>query len=170
MARLSTKREARTHACELARKYDTVPVPIRQIAKEMGVTVISHHLDDDVSGFLIVKDRKPVIVVNKRHHPTRQRFTIAHELGHYQLHFQDSDEVFHRDELSGHGTSRMEIQANTYAGELLMPREEVERALGPTVLDAFNETSSEQVEKVARKFGVSQHAMSIRLQQLGRLV
>ncbi len=53
--------------------------------------------------------------------PLRDNFTIAHELGHYFLHYKDEDGVrlFAR-----YGNDSKEIQANRFAAAFLMPKEE----------------------------------------------
>lgn len=64
--------------------------------------------------------------------PVRQRFTVAHELGHmvsYQGELLDPTEGFvDRRSDAGVGTAS-EIYANEFAGELLMPRDQLERAI-----------------------------------------
>lgn len=167
MAKVSTKRQAQNKASELFRKYPKVPFPIERVAANLGVTIIHHELEPNVSGFLIVKHRKPIIVVNKTHSEVRQRFTIAHELGHYQLHFDNTDELFHRDENSSQGNNRLEVQANNFAAALLIPEDALKKELGSQIIDTFDDTVSEKIIKLANKFGVSQQAMSIRLQELG---
>jgi Zn-dependent peptidase ImmA (M78 family) len=68
-----------------------------------------------------------VIGVNPAHHLNRQRFTIAHELGHYFLHegLEEHVDQNFRVEWRNADTSRavnwQKIQANRFAAELLMP-------------------------------------------------
>jgi Zn-dependent peptidase ImmA (M78 family) len=82
----------------------------------------------------------------------RDRFTAAHELGHYIMH-RGVPIVFHRAE---HGELKTfkdsEWQANTFAGDLLMPRE------------AF--MTCESLEEVARRFGVSLQAAAVQNKKL----
>ncbi len=65
----------------------------------------------------------------------RQRFTIAHELGHFFLHrasstvFVDAAPIFFRDESSSNGSQREEIEANAFAAELLMPEDAIRQRL-----------------------------------------
>ena len=61
-------------------------VPVEKIAKAEGLIVTKKHLDDDVAGFLLRSEGAKFIGVNRSQAPTRQRFTIAHELGHALLH------------------------------------------------------------------------------------
>ncbi len=73
--------------------------------------------DDPIEGFVLTYDLYPVIVVKKHNNPARQAFTLAHELGHLLLHresFIDEDTY-----LDSNNT--IEIQANEFAGHLLIP-------------------------------------------------
>lgn len=85
----------------------------------------------------------------------RDYFTIAHELGHYFLHWEDDGEetVFSRGE-----SNETEWQANWFAAELLMPEDE------------FREAAEEydyDVSELSNHFGVSRAAASVRLEVLG---
>lgn len=77
----------------------------------------------------------------------RDRFTAAHELGHYIMH-RSVPIVFHRTE-QGQLKSYLdsEWQANTFAGHLLMPRHLL--------------MTCQSLDEVARRFGVSLQAASV---------
>src|SRR5450759_2056384 len=62
------------------------PIPVDKIAKALGVQIRYSPLDEELSGMIYIKDGIPIIGVNALHHPNRQRFTIANELGHLALH------------------------------------------------------------------------------------
>ncbi len=87
----------------------------------------------------------------------RDRFTIAHELGHYFLHYLQprvqGSRSFGRGERN-----RVETQANYFAGALLMPSERFIRAWKRCDGDAWS---------VADQFGVSASAAAVRAQSLG---
>ncbi|MCT4534449.1 ImmA/IrrE family metallo-endopeptidase [Halodesulfovibrio sp.] len=86
----------------------------------------------------------------------RDNFTIAHELGHILLHRRErpkGQEV----RFTRRGSNRMEWEANWFAAEFLMPREEVERAFQKDGLS---------LSQLAAKFGVSQMAARVRLESL----
>ena len=61
-------------------------VNVEKIAKERGLKVLPYELGDDVSGVLYVDKGKGTIGYNPTESEVRRRFTIAHELGHYELH------------------------------------------------------------------------------------
>ena len=100
----------------------------------------------------------------------RQRFTVAHELGHLLLHgyttpHADSNfRVRFRDAESSTGSVREEIEANQFAAELLMPRELVAAQATRIGLDyASPDDDDPKLSRLARAFQVSKLALSIRL-------
>jgi len=56
--------------------------------------------------------------------PIRDRFTLAHEIGHYYLHSNQGDNPI---VATRKGSTRIEWEANWFAAELLMPRSEFQR-------------------------------------------
>jgi Zn-dependent peptidase ImmA (M78 family) len=123
-------------------------------------------LGEDCSGVLVRTGDSAVIGVNVMHHPNRQRFTIAHELGHYMLHKPGTyvDRAFYRNTESGSGTIKEEREANQFAAALLMPASWVEGEAQNHSLDLGDDTS---LVALAEEFGVSSQAMSFRLTNLG---
>lgn len=154
----------------------TEPVDPMALAERWGVEVRPEIAADDVSGGLYHVEGSPVIGVNASHHPNRQRFTVAHELGHWILHdggdFVDHGYVmegakaraprFMRNQLSSEAVDVKEMEANAFAASLLMPKWLVAKA----VRDLALPVRSEEVESLARLFKVSQQAMTFRLQNL----
>jgi Zn-dependent peptidase ImmA (M78 family) len=125
-------------------------------------------LEDDISGFLFRKGKKMVIAVNEFHPKTRQRFTAAHEIGHFQLKhggqlFIDRGLVNFRDSDSSTGEIEQEREANAFAAELLMPEEFLRKDLRKRI-DIKNQ---ESLEKLAKKYEVSLQALTFRLVNLG---
>jgi Zn-dependent peptidase ImmA (M78 family) len=125
--------------------------------------------DDDVSGFYQNQSGREIIGVNSLHPPVRQRFTIAHELGHAVLHAREGlhlDQAFKlrfRDATSSLAVDPEEMDANRFAAELLMPAEEVIGLLE----DGLDVNDDPAVRQIARHFGVSQQAMTYRIVNLG---
>ncbi|MDP9470649.1 MAG: ImmA/IrrE family metallo-endopeptidase [Chloroflexota bacterium] len=150
------------------------PVPVEQIARAMGVRVAFEPFEGDLSGMLYQDpgNEDIIILVNSLNAKTRQRFSIAHELGHLVLHERNiyvdrPISVRFRDALSSLAVSREEIEANQFGAALLMPQEWV-------LVDAHRRlsrqpgTSDEQlVEELARQYDVSRAAMEFRLSNLG---
>ncbi|MFN7141725.1 MAG: ImmA/IrrE family metallo-endopeptidase, partial [Limisphaerales bacterium] len=129
----------REHANQLLQQFgiQSAPVNVEGIAGSLGIVIRRTPTDDEVSGFLFKQQTGPTVIgVNSLHHPNRQRFTIAHELGHFMLH--DFSEVHVdqavmrlRSSASSTGIDSDEVEANRFAAELLMPeaflQEEIER-------------------------------------------
>lgn len=151
---------------------DRPPVDVEHLAKQLGLGVTYERLDRSVSGMLVRSGAKAaVIAVNAGHAPVRQRFTIAHELGHFLLHKGRPVIVDHltrvhvnlRDQTSSLATSREEIQANQFAASLLMPEDWVAEALE----DQAELAPARLVSDLATAFDVSEQAMEYRLINLG---
>jgi Zn-dependent peptidase ImmA (M78 family) len=151
------------------------PVDVNSIAKLENVDVFRKEIDADISGVLkIDENARASILVNQDHHMNRQRFTIAHELGHYFLHNQPGihvDKVFLRDPAASEGLHLREIEANRFAAELLMPEfllvKSLEKQLSISRDNPLIDPSDEILQEMAQEFQVSKHAMSIKLQELG---
>ncbi|MFG2803676.1 ImmA/IrrE family metallo-endopeptidase [Streptomyces pseudovenezuelae] len=148
---------------------DEAPIDPRLIAEKLGVLVVPQDMPDDVSGMLMRRGDEQVIGVNQQHHPHRQRFTVAHELGHLKLHrgrplILDTDtRVNFRDTVSSMATDREEMEANRFAAALLAPEAMVRRA----AREADFRTAGQLVQLMAKQFAMSEMAMNYRLINLG---
>jgi Zn-dependent peptidase ImmA (M78 family) len=161
---------ARQTALALLERHNisSAPVPVERIAKALGVRVEYAPLDGDLSGLAHIKDGLPIVGVNALHSATRQRFTLAHELGHVQLHQPELEAAVHvdrgslrRDALAAAGVDPSEIEANAFAAELLMPKHLLEAALAGRTVDLEDDKA---VEALAKRFRVSEAAMRFRLE------
>ena len=148
------------------------PIPVERIAQSLNAQLRYSPLDDELSGMVYVKEGTPIIGVNALHHPNRQRFTIAHECGHLILHKAQISKEVHvdkdfpmlmRDSVSAAGVNEMEIEANFFAAELLMPEALLTTALGNEPFDIDDENA---VSALARNFKVSPSAIRFRLGNL----
>jgi len=167
---------ARQHASRLvAVSGSRPPVDVERIARDRGLRVLRGDLGGDVSGILITTPGKPpTIIVHKTHARTRQRFTIAHELGHYVLRHQAvaGDHVIVdrgnfislRGPRAAAGVDIKEIEANRFAADLLMPEAMVRIAVGDR-----EQVDDIDVMLLAKQFQVSEQAMTIRLTTFGLL-
>lgn len=124
-------------------------VPVKQIALHMGVRVIRSDEHGDWSGQLTFDKGGPTIWTRESDHEVRQRFTIAHELGHLLLH---PIERHYRD-TTFVGNSK-ESEANAFAADLLIPF---------WMLTVAVRSVGRDIEQLARMFRVSLRAMEIRL-------
>lgn len=156
-----------------------LPVNVREIARKYAF-VLTETLPNDVSGMLVPTDagsKKPAIIaVNKRHKLPRQRFTIAHELGHLLMHRYTAphadgvSRIKFRDSTSSLGTDREEIEANQFAAELLMPTELLVPRLRQVGLDGVDIDDSREtkikIATLAEEIGVSELALQYRIANL----
>lgn len=147
----------------------SAPVPVEKIAKSEGMIITKKRLDDDTAGFLLRSGGAKFIGVNQTQAPTRQRFTIAHELGHAllhdgeELHIDKNFRINFRDVVSSLASNVEEIESNTFAAWLLMPSQFLMKQITSEHLDIDN---GEEVEKLARRYLVSPQAMTYRLANL----
>jgi Zn-dependent peptidase ImmA (M78 family) len=154
---------------------DSPPVPVEEIAEQLGATISREPFRGGISGMLYRTGGRAVVGVNSAEPPTRQRFTVAHEIGHFLLHegrpliVDRHVRVDRRDASSSMGTKHEEIEANAFAAELLMPEEMLRRHAEALVRDDPALPADRLVNRLAREFGVSNQAMEIRLGALGYL-
>ena len=122
-------RQSRDMTWRLLLKHDVTALPVRvgAICRAEGLTVISYHDADPLirqygltehaaenDGFTL---GKIIFYDNTRCTPERQRFTIAHELGHIMLHH--SGKLKNREPADG--DAAVEQAANVFASRLLAP-------------------------------------------------
>ncbi len=113
--------------------------------------------DGDKEESLIVYNDKPsVIYLPCDSSPSRDRFTIAHELGHYFLHREESE----KSSFTRRGSDKREWQANWFAAELLMPEKEFQQEA---------QSCNNDEAALARKFGVSQSGVAVRLKSFKKI-
>lgn len=155
---------------------DAVPVDVVTLAKKWFIDVRFEKLEPNVSGFLFVKSGKATVVINQEQPVVRQRFTVAHELGHYVLHADKEEDIFidekisiyHRANRNGSNAvidAGREKEANRFAAELLMPKNMLFKTLirlgEPDISDDLT------IYRVANIFAVSEQALNIRMTDLG---
>ena len=145
------------------------PVDIEKVAQSLRIKIELSDLGEDCSGILVRKGERAVIGVNWNHHRNRQRFSIAHELAHYELHEGDTYvdaryRVNFRDLESGSGTKTEEVQANAFAAALLMPASWMKPEFKDRPFDLADD--GKDLQALAEKFQVSTQAMAFRLANL----
>ena len=142
-----------------------VPVPVVRIAAALRIRVVeTAFTESGLAGLIVVDAAERTIYVSRSDPPARQRFTIAHELGHFWMHMRSGDVRGFKDfgpQLafrSDNNLTALEREANAFAAELLMPRAQVRQLARQGLL----------ADDVQRYFEVSHEAASIRLQQTTR--
>lgn len=149
---------------EIIRRHtSTVPVRLSGLARDLGVDVKLVTLEPGISGMIrpSTSSRSGFeIRIDKHETPERQRFTLAHELGHY-IHHRDrigdgiTDDVLYRSERISNAE---EVQANRFAANVLMPK-----ALLQGYIGEYATIDEKAVRELAEMFRVSIPAMEIRL-------
>lgn len=109
-----------------------------------------------------------VIGLNGAHDQQRQRFALAHLVGHLHLHrsrdlILDTVDRHSLGSLPSMPTDREESEANRFAGALLAP----ERIVRPMAAETPFGTARDLVRLLAGRFEVTEAAMGYRLMSLG---
>lgn len=134
------------------------PVNVTDIAGKLGFSIVSFPFPDTISAVIRIDNGKKIIGVNQKHPETRQRFSIAHELGHYlsgHENFSHEHEIFvDRDKKYLDPHHRDEEEADEFAAELLMPEPMLKKDVLENKLNAST---------LAQKYNVSEQAMWIQL-------
>lgn len=142
------------------------PIDVRAALQSFGITVRVQPMESGVSGMLVVNASKATIAVNSEHSAARQRFTLAHELGHYLLHRKEQnvfvDAPLYRNKKSSLGTDRLEVEANAFASAFLLP----EKLLGGEVKAPVDPLDEAQLQHLASRYAVSVQAVVYRLMRL----
>jgi len=133
--------------------------PIRNVVRELenhGIVVVFSPLQTaTVDAYSFYTQLRPIVVLNPiRKDYYRQRFDVAHELGHLVMH-GDAEP----------GSRTIEDQAHRFAAELLMPTNEIE----PLLPAAMNRAAWVTLAKLKEQWGVSLQALLFRARRLGRL-
>ena len=155
-----------------------VPVPVEEVAKKAGINLFPFDLGADVSGALYITNGVSNIGYNPNESKVRQRFTIAHELGHFTLHhgletvFVDNENyyqflMFRSTNLSlSQNDLKKEQEANAFAAALLMPQLSVKNEVQG--YGGFDFSDSTMINELSKKFEVSTQAMSYRIINLAQ--
>lgn len=159
---------------QIRRQASTVPVNIEAIIRGLGLDVKKNaQLRPGISGQIkrLPGDRFEVSSSSAEHY-FRQRFTLAHELGHYLLHRSligagVDDDTKYRSTSEGefYNTSIdliHERQANSFAASILLPEHLLRQEIARRELDG-----PVKVEDLYKAFQVSRSAMEWRLKNLG---
>jgi Zn-dependent peptidase ImmA (M78 family) len=158
-------KNAQREAEKLIREFEYIKPPINpiEIARAIGVDVKFVVFDDPeinekVSGFFDFDEN--AIYVNEREIPTRQTFTIAHELGHKILHedyinSSDYKVLLRQAEMTGKKDPK-EQEADAFAANLLVPR---------FLIDKYRKLANPA--ELSKLFVVSSHVILHRLKYYG---
>lgn len=161
-------KKARDRARQVITEYRIVQpaIPVEDIATNLGLKVTYSQMDDEISGMIYPKDGKTIVGINSRNSRNRQRFTLAHECGHFLLHREKIVGSIHvdkkypgllRSDISSQGVDPIEIEANQFAAELLVPESMLIGEINHAVIDIEDD---EFIDRLAKRFKVSKQMMS----------
>ena len=119
---------------QIVRKYRTRD-PFEMI-KGMNVILVHYPLEG-VRGFYQYFQRNNIIYLDERLSEAEQRFVLAHELGHMFLH-KKANAIF-MDTRTQFNTDKFELEANTFAIDLLLP---------DSLLEEYKEFTVEQISRL----------------------
>jgi Zn-dependent peptidase ImmA (M78 family)/transcriptional regulator with XRE-family HTH domain len=158
LAPISGPDEAPTAAQKLREHWNlgNDPIPsMTELLEERGIKVIALALDKSIFGSkanatLAGDGEVAAILVNKEHTGERQRFTLAHELGHLMLSF------------SGPMSARdAEKAMDRFAGSFLVPENALRIATG----EHRKDISLGELVELKKRFLVSLQTLVVRLKQ-----
>jgi len=130
---------------------------VRSIEDAFSINVAVEHLPAGVDGLSFADGDLRLMVVARTDRTGRQRFTLAHELGH--ILFRDSGKHVIEEQLFS-TKSREESRADAFAASFLMPRKEIGEVVNAReVGEAFRD--------LVWSFRVSPDSMAWRLKNLG---
>ena len=157
---VGAKRARRTREAlrlDLAAPLDCV---LTLVEASLELPVVIAALPAGIAGCCWRDGERVVLWVNGTHAQVRQRFTLAHELGHLRCGHDGTMAVDTFATLAGQTTDSREVQANAFAAELLAPAGGVRAMLA-------GQPTLEDVVLVAARFGISTIAALYRLNTLG---
>ncbi|WP_079023417.1 helix-turn-helix domain-containing protein [Streptomyces odonnellii] len=132
-----------------------------QWEKAFGLVVAATDLPDGLDGLSWDTGDFRLMLVGRTDMWTRQRFTLAHELGHI-LAGDATDHPLTERVAPSIDQSQTEIRANAFATELLMPHTELEHSAKNA-----GSPSREALLSLSWEYQVSPSAMATRLRTLG---
>lgn len=146
-----------------------IPAEIRRRIEAVGV--LSLRRTDlntfRVRGFCIVAQPLPVIVIGKEEGSPGEAFTLAHEFAHILLR---QSAISGPPPRTGGDPQKRTIEqwCDNFSGAFLMPQNLVEQK-HPKAAQPLPQIADDVVHKMSLYFGVSDHAMMVRLVVLGHV-
>jgi Zn-dependent peptidase ImmA (M78 family) len=132
-------------------------IVIEDLAYALGIEVVYRPLTGADAHLVRVGNKGGITINESIVERGRQRFAIAHEIGHWELH-EGRTQVFlcTAEDMRDYQSSVEEIEANIFASELLMPM----RMMSPGI--KLKEPSIGVIEEIASRFEVSLTAAALR--------
>lgn len=113
-----------------ALEYQNYPIPIVKTLNDLGFSVFASEMPAGISGFMLISadlkesfDSDKIIAIDQKDKIARQRFTLAHEFGHYLFDYKEKNQRF----ISTYNIDAAETEEekipSRFAAEFLMPSE-----------------------------------------------
>lgn len=132
--------------------YKFAPEKYEYSSDQEAVTFTNPLLDE----YMIIVDNR---IANNEN---RFRFTLAHELGHIYSGHVETENWLCRDSITAEGTDLLEIQANAFAAEFLVPMNKLKEYI-------FNrDVTRTTISDVAEHFKVSTDVIRYRIKDLNK--
>lgn len=163
-----------------AKQTDLFPVDVAQICYDLGIRLMpfdfkpieqDESMREDVQqrgeilGAVVAEEDDLAILYRQEDSKNRRRFTIAHELAHCCLHMQPNEQSHVEFRIDSQSDDSREIDANTFAGELLIPKKILLKLIGIS-----NSVKEEMIPNLSKMFMVSDNVMRARLKYLKIMV
>ena len=116
-------KRARTARDELGLGQDGPVGDLLAIVEADGPEVVLVELPDDVAGAYVPIDEMSLIFVSLGEFISRQRFTLAHEFGHFRIGHSGSVDT--SVQLWDRDANAEEVEANAFAAEFLVPKQAI---------------------------------------------
>ena len=144
-------------------------VDLWALVRDVGVNLAFHSFGEDGGDGLYRWNGETALIVanSAMRSRLRQRFTVAHELGHHELHREGNSPLLIADtDILRNRDQPIEQEANAFAGHLLMPDPAIARALEEWEVE---EITAPVVARLMQHFGVSYEVSVYRLRNAGRI-
>lgn len=132
-------------------------IDLEALIIDRGVEVRRGQLRGCEARLVRIGERGIIRVRDSLHGSPRSRFTLSHELGHWEMHRETQAFICTKAQLRDYKADMKEAEANTFASELLMPSFMVRPVIHS------NEPTLRTVKLIADEFNVSLTVAAIRL-------
>lgn len=132
---------------------------LEDLAYALGIRVRKRPMDN-IEGCLLRLGKSGVILINTKAIPDRQRFTLAHEIGHWELHPDLQQKMCSAEDMRDYYRSSEEVEANHFAASLLLPKQWV------SCMGLMEDPSFSRIQQIANNCNVSLTCTSRRYTEL----
>lgn len=142
----------------------TEPINIKSALRKLDIIAVYRPLSEACCGLSVQakEDKKKFILINSNTSRGRQHFTVAHEFFH--LFYDDNPAPHLCNDMEGQ-REVSEKNANTFASALLLPKMGLLKFISPHEL-VEKAIDMSKLIRIEQYYGVSRHALLIRLKSL----